>query len=938
MEESKSVKDDWLRDEQQHGEQGGNGPLAMGASQELATNELLLKLRESERRFRDIFDHAAIGIAYVTIEGRWLEVNQKICEITGFNREELLERTFQELTCADDLEMNLSHTRRLLAREIETYTVEKRYVRKDGSLVWVQVTVSLVRDDAAPPYLIAFIEDIDQRKRAEEERLLLLQHTEAARKEAVAAAEKLTMLQTITDTALAHLSLENLLTELLNRIGTLLNADAVAILLPTIDGRHLKVRASRGLDQEIIQAIEVPLDPSVMSHIALRQGPIIVNDLSRVRLLSTLLQDKIRSLLGAPLLVEGQVIGFLSLGTMRTSEFTQEDAQLLQRVADRAALAIDRVRLYEADLRTRKEAMERAQQLEAIIDAMSDLLFVYDSNRQLLYTSKSAQAILPLEQQPDFFSRSFVERIPIFQIRDEHGQPLPREQWPIERMLKGEALNGDKAVDVILRVSDGRDLHYSMSGSPMRDASGQIIGCVIIAHEVTQRRRLERQTQQALEGLLAMAEALVQLPEAGEELQVIGHRMAVLTCNVLGCQRVGMYIVEAVTEAMQPIAVVGLSEEQEQSWWAEQQQNSLSNNPHPELVASLRAGEILVLDMTQPPFNAQPNPYDISVMLVAPMCIGDRLVGLITLDYGGEKHKYTQKDLGLASAIAKLAALVVERQRLLSERVEAQGREVALREANRRMEEFLGIASHELRTPLTTIKANIQLAQRRLKGITQPGDEISLAVSEKASAAQDMLVRAERQVGVLNRLVGDLIDISRIQTGKLQLHLRHEPCDLAQIVQEAVQEQRKATPSRIIELSLPPRQPVAVIADPDRIAQVLTNYLSNALKYSLADRPVRVRLEVEDELVRVSVHDEGPGLSPQDQERIWQCFYQSDEIKVLSGSGVGLGLGLYISQTIVTRHQGQVGVESIKGEGSTFWFTLPLAHVTPTGEDINEAS
>jgi len=193
-----------------------------------------------------------------------------------------------------------------------------------------------------------------------------------------------------------------------------------------------------------------------------------------------------------------------------------------------------------------------------------------------------------------------------------------------------------------------------------------------------------------------------------------------------------------------------------------------------------------------------------------------------------------------------------------------------------------------------------------------------------------MLSRAERQVGVLNRLVGDLIDISRIQTGKLQLHLRKEPSDLAVIVTETVQEQRKATPNRTITLSLlPDEDTILVIADSDRIAQVLTNYMSNALKYSASDKPVAVQVTREkgsagEDSVCVSVRDEGPGLSFTEQERIWECFYQSEEVKVVSGSGVGLGLGLYVSQTIIERHHGHIGVDSTPGVGSTFWFTLPF--------------
>ncbi|MBV9710581.1 MAG: PAS domain S-box protein [Ktedonobacteraceae bacterium] len=258
-------------------------------------------------------------------------------------------------------------------------------------------------------------------------------------------------------------------------------------------------------------------------------------------------------------------------------------------------------------------------------------------------------------------------------------------------------------------------------------------------------------------------------------------------------------------------------------------------------------------------------------------------------------------------------------------KAEVQRQEVALRAANLRMEEFLSVASHELRTPLTTIKANIQLAMRRLKPLSAKTNLDAAEINDKISATQDMLTRAERQVGVLNRLVGDMIDISRIQAGKLQIRLRQEPYNLTSIVQEIIQEQRNAAPGRSILIEVPAGEEFPVQVDPERIGQVLANYVSNALKYSEAALPVTVRLQREESYVRVSVQDEGSGLSAEEQERIWECFYRSPDAKVVSGSGVGLGLGLYISQTIIARHSGQVGVQSVRDKGSTFWFTLPIA-------------
>ncbi len=137
--------------------------------------------RESERRFRATFEQAAVGIALLDPDGRWLRVNQKLCDIVGYGNQELLGKTFQDITHPDDLHTDLAYVRQILAGEIETYSMEKRYLRQDGSLIWINLTVALARrPDGRPDYFISVIEDIQKRKEAEAE----LQASEASLKEA----------------------------------------------------------------------------------------------------------------------------------------------------------------------------------------------------------------------------------------------------------------------------------------------------------------------------------------------------------------------------------------------------------------------------------------------------------------------------------------------------------------------------------------------------------------------------------------------------------------------------------------------------------------------------------------------------------------------------------------------------------------------------------
>ena len=589
----------------------------------------------------------------------------------------------------------------------------------------------------------------------------------------------------------------------------------------------------------------------------------------------------------------------------------------------------------EALRQAQQLATERASEIEAIFETMADGVYVYDTQGHVLRTNAAAQTFNPLTRQPDYLARSFPERFSSFLPRDEHGQPFEISNLPVTRVLQGETLTGSHSVDIILRQLDGTDILLNVSGAPLRDDEGRILGAVIVTRDNTERRRLEKRTREALDALLAMTQLIGQGIEHtdGSEnetheqteltAQVVAQRIAEYTRSFLGCQRLSISIVEPESEIMRPLAVVGLSQEQEHQWWKEQQQESrLVDSPDQSLVQHLQGNEVVLVDMTQPPWDSYPNPYGIRTILIAPMSIREHLVGILALDYGGAEHLYTSDELALAGAVANLAAMVIEHDQLLRQRAEMRANELALREINQRMDEFLGIINHELRTPLTTIKGNIQLARLRLRSSLREVPAVGDVLRSMLDEVQSMLARAERQVNVQNRMVSDLLDISRPEADKLELRLA--PCDLVTIVREVVEDQRSVIPARDIHLELAEEEIAPVIADAERIGQVLSNYLSNALKYSPTNRPVDVQLKKADSMVRVLVHDEGPGLTPSEQERIWERFYQVQGIKRQRGSSVGLGLGLHICRAIVEQHQGEVGVESTKGEGSTFWFTLPL--------------
>jgi GAF domain-containing protein len=191
-----------------------------------------------------------------------------------------------------------------------------------------------------------------------------------------AAAHQIAALQQVTDTALSHLQVDDLLRELLERIRDALSADTVVILLLTEDGTELVVRAAHGLEEEVRQGIRIPVGRGIAGRIAARGLPMVVEDVDAVEVASPILRARgLRSLLGAPLVVDERVIGVVHVGTLSARRFTADDTRLLQLVADRIATAIERAQLYEAEQRARAAAETAERRFRLLVDGVRDYSF-----------------------------------------------------------------------------------------------------------------------------------------------------------------------------------------------------------------------------------------------------------------------------------------------------------------------------------------------------------------------------------------------------------------------------------------------------------------------------------------------------------------------------------------------------------------------------------
>ena len=220
-------------------------------------------------------------------------------------------------------------------------------------------------------------------------------------------------------------------------------------------------------------------------------------------------------------------------------------------------------------------------------------------------------------------------------------------------------------------------------------------------------------------------------------------------------------------------------------------------------------------------------------------------------------------------------------------------------------DEFVSIASHELKTPITSVKAYTQILGQRFR---KAEDTKSVELVEKMDA----------QLDKLTNLIGDLLDITKIEAGRIQFHESY--FDFNELVEETVEELQRTTEKHLIVKELQPSR--TVYGDHDRLGQVLTNFISNAIKYSPAADKIIVKTAVVKNNTTLRVQDFGVGLSQEDQAKVFERFYRVGGPD--QATYPGLGLGLYIASEIIKRHKGRVWVDSKLGKGSTFCFSLPM--------------
>lgn len=302
--------------------------------------------------------------------------------------------------------------------------------------------------------------------------------------------------------------------------------------------------------------------------------------------------------------------------------------------------------------------------------------------------------------------------------------------------------------------------------------------------------------------------------------------------------------------------------------------------------------------------------------IAVPLLAQGRKVGVLIMKRDGEDRTFSEVDLQTAVILASQAAIAIDNTRLFRRLARVE----ALHEADRLRAEFVATVSHELRTPLTSIKGYATtLLRPDVNWNNQTGIEYLSIISEECDK--------------LMQLIDNILEVSRIEAGALRIFA--EPIQINEVLERAVTEARRRSPEAIIDMTYPAVEGMPfVLADPQRIIQVLRNLIQNGIKYSPINPHIAVEVnspapdpETGQEMVLVSVQDNGIGLAPDDQSRIFERFFRVDNGAARRTEGTGLGLA--ICRGIVEAHGGRIWVQSQGlGMGSTFYFTLPVSDMS----------
>lgn len=837
--------------------------------------------REEVDRFRATFEQAAIGVAHQTLDERWIWVNKRFCEILGYSREELLELRLSELTHPSDIARSIEFSTAVLRGELTEYSIDKRYIRNDGTSVWTHLSVNVIRRPDGSSYCVGFLDDITTRRQAEQR---------LAAQFAVAR-----ILGDQPDAADAPRQvIEAICRNLEWTAGSLWTVDAAANELRCVESR----RYSRSANAEFV--------PRRLDH-PLKKGhglPGRVWETGEPAWISDVLADThfsrsaIASCAGAhgafafPVSSAGQVLGVMEFFSPDIQPADEELLRTISVIGSELGLYLERKK-GEASLR------ESEERFRSLTDATLEGILIHDGG--VVIDANPAIARMFGYEVSELIGRNVLEFIAA-------PESLPTL---LEQMRK----RSTEAYEVVGIRRDGTRLDVEITAREITHNGKR--ARVAAIRDITDRKRLvDQERRLAVEHAARTVAENAQhraafLAEASRVLSLsFDYHTTLSQVAHLVVPELADYCAVDVVEGDNAFVRLGFAhsdpdrEEELQSLLTEFKVDDVTPQ-HPVMIALTQGRSELITDVTDEGLrNAVVNPVQYRVLsslnpkslITVPMIASGKVVGALTLVSSRDDRRYTAEDQSLAEELGRRAALAVENARLFDQ----------AQQATRDRDEMLGVVAHDLRNPLNTIFMASQLLLELIPEAEQPKHHRQLEIVKRAAGRMDQLIQ-------------DLLDVRRIEGGHLTLDRR--PVDPRIVVGEAVDLLRPIAQasSLRLETEIAPQSP-PVSVDPPRIQQVLSNLVGNAIKFTPAGGEISLRVTPVDGEVRFAVVDTGAGIAPDALPHIFGRFWQGKR-----ADRRGIGLGLTIAKGIVEAHGGRIWVESQPGAGSSFYFTVPLA-------------
>jgi PAS domain S-box-containing protein len=537
-------------------------------------------------------------------------------------------------------------------------------------------------------------------------------------------------------------------------------------------------------------------------------------------------------------------------------------------------------------LRLRAEAEQRARQLRAVLESLSDAVWVVDAAGRLIDGNQTALRSAGIADRADLGqpAETYFARI---QIADAKGQIPPPVEGPLRRTLRGETFSD---LELTLRLPDGEERRISASGAPIYDDSGQIVLGVTVTRDITERKLAEEERGRLLEresALFQIAQALLR----ETELEHVVAASISESSRILGADAVELWLADPVRRELTLFAHRNVSAESVETtsrlsydapFFSARAARTRETQVVPDLWSSdapARSREIAQRD-------------NLRSVIALPLLRRGRLVGVVSHFYR-RARTYEAREIDFARTIAGLYAIAIENARLFNE----------VRDALRLREEFMATAAHELKTPITIIR-----------GWT----ETLLRLRQQDSLERQALNSINLQGKRITHLVEDLLAVVRLRPAGAALV--RERFDLNAVAAETAG--RAITEPRFT-LRLDQNGPLPVSADRELVDEVILHLLDNAMRYSPSGGLIELITRRSGDEAIVTVRDHGYGISPERQPHVFEPFYET----IPSGKPGYLGLvslGLYLSKQVIDAHGGRIWLTSVLGEGSEFSFSLPI--------------